>query len=288
MIIPTQPAIPRTRELNSDGGHWYTTSGHPCHTVPNLSKGGERNTTVKDARKLGLYPSVTSISKVIANPAVERWKQAEILKSVIANPRGEREDEEFYKSRIRKLAQTKMVDARAFGSQVHEAIDELNKTGFCCDRHSEVKDWIMEYVWWKEESELRFLKTEFTAINPRLGYAGQVDGLGVIRGKTNILLDYKTQSYDPDKGPSYYESWPIQLAAYLNADWEGKPSKIHQVWSVVICSQKPVPPVVRVWTKAELASAWKQFKAANVLWQIANNYNPAKTIKELHGQNEQG
>jgi hypothetical protein len=278
MILTAQPA-PRTRELNADGGHWYTTSGLPCHTVDKADGSGKRNTTLRDARKLGLYPSVTSISKMIANPSLDRWKQAQILKACIDSPRTARETEEFFKSRITQQAQKKMIDARAFGSQVHEAIDELNKTGFLDSKFEEVKPWIAEYVKWKEDLSIRFLNTEFTAINHSKGYAGQVDGLGLVQGKYNTLLDYKTQDYS--EKPRWYESWPIQLAAYLNADWEGKPARIHRVMSVVICSSKPLYPEVRVWTKEELRSAWKAFQAANILWQITNKFDPAANAKEI-------
>ena len=47
---------PNKRDLNKDeGGHWYTPSGSPSHTVKALN-GTDRNTTKRDARKLGLYP----------------------------------------------------------------------------------------------------------------------------------------------------------------------------------------------------------------------------------------
>ena len=41
-------------------GHWYSKEGKPVHTQIKKD-GGERNTTLADAKKLGLYPSVTTI-----------------------------------------------------------------------------------------------------------------------------------------------------------------------------------------------------------------------------------
>ena len=68
-------AQPHKRELNGDGGHWYYPDGRSLHTVPKKDGTGERNTTKADARKLGLFPSVTAITKIVANPSLDRWKQ---------------------------------------------------------------------------------------------------------------------------------------------------------------------------------------------------------------------
>lgn len=283
MFLSAQPDT-RTRELNSDGGgHWYHTDGRPQHTV--LSKDGKpRNTTKRDARKLGLFPSVTTITKVIANPSLDRWKQQQIFNACIANPLKSGDELSEYESRVRAFAQKKMVDARAFGSLFHAAIDELNKTGFLTEEYNEVKPFVQHYIQWTRDEQVQFLDTEFTAVNERLGYAGQVDALAVVGGKLT-LLDYKTQDVKEDsKGqlkPNWYESWIWQLAAYKNASWPNKPRKIQQVMSVVLCSQAPCYPITKIWTTEEVADAWKVFQAANQIWQLTNSFDPAANAREV-------
>ena len=51
-------------EANS---HWYDKDGVPCHEVPKASGKGKTKTTLTQARKLGLFPSVTTIFKILDN-----------------------------------------------------------------------------------------------------------------------------------------------------------------------------------------------------------------------------
>ena len=61
-------AILSAKPKRGSGGHWYTATGEPRHTMPKANGDGERNTTISDARKLKLYPSVTSILSLFAKP----------------------------------------------------------------------------------------------------------------------------------------------------------------------------------------------------------------------------
>ncbi len=70
--------------------HWYTKNGEAAHTQPTLSKTAKnpnRSTTIKDARKLGLLPSVTSILKLEseAEQAAAEIKRIQALKKAKEN-----------------------------------------------------------------------------------------------------------------------------------------------------------------------------------------------------------
>ena len=265
------------REVNGDGGHWYEPNGAPCHTV-NGKDGTARNTTLRDARKLGLYPSVTAITKIVANPSLDRWKQMQILTACANLPIVEGDSVDAYEARIRQAAEKKMMDARVFGSLFHSAIDELNVTGYLDSKYDEIKPFVKHYIEWTRDNQVSFVNTEFVCVNKKLGYAGQVDGLAIVNGKLT-LLDYKTQDVKRNaKGehkPNYYDSWAWQLAAYSKAEWPNKPKRIQQVMSVVLCSQEPCYPIVKVWTREELARAWKVFKASCHIWQATKKFDPA-------------
>tara|TARA_E500000305_G_scaffold81562_1_gene67377 strand:+ start:1047 stop:1928 length:882 start_codon:yes stop_codon:yes gene_type:complete len=275
---------PRTRELSGDGGgHWYYPDGRPLHTVQSKD-GSERNTTKRDARKLGLYPSVTTVTKVIGNPSLDRWKQQQMLNACVAMPIRQGEDLAEYEAKVKGMAQKKMVDARAFGSLMHNAIDELNKSFFLGSEYAEIADYVKHYAQWLKESKVEILDSEFVAVSDRYGYAGQVDAIAKVDGKMT-LLDYKTQDVKTDsKGnlkPNYYDSWLWQLAAYKNAEWAGKPKRITQVMSVVLCSHTPAPPMIKVWSKDELDAGWKTFRAACEIWQLTNKFNPSLNVEQL-------
>ena len=53
--------------------HWYDREGKPQHFVP--SKNGKlRASTLRDARKHGWMPSVTSVLDIMAKPGLDQWK----------------------------------------------------------------------------------------------------------------------------------------------------------------------------------------------------------------------
>ena len=71
----------------SESGHWYTQEGEPMYTIIGVN-GKERNTNLRDARLLGLVPSVTTIMDLIAKPSLENWKINQALNSALTLNRG--------------------------------------------------------------------------------------------------------------------------------------------------------------------------------------------------------
>ena len=59
--------------MDKESEHWYDKTGEAAYTVVG-SNGKERNTNLKDARKHGYVPSVTTILGVAAKPPLENWK----------------------------------------------------------------------------------------------------------------------------------------------------------------------------------------------------------------------
>ena len=56
-----------------ESGHWYDTDGNSQYTIVGAN-GKTRNTTLRDARKNGFVPSVTTVLNIAAKPALENWK----------------------------------------------------------------------------------------------------------------------------------------------------------------------------------------------------------------------
>jgi len=54
----------------TSSGHWYAQDGSAAYTQPNKSKPGQtRPTTLRDAKKFDLVPSVTGIIGMADKPA---------------------------------------------------------------------------------------------------------------------------------------------------------------------------------------------------------------------------
>ena len=83
----------------AESGHWYTKDGEPMYEIVG-SNGKIRATTLRDAKKIGLVPSVTTIIGQLNKPALIGWAQKQVLLSALTLPRLPNEDEESYIERI--------------------------------------------------------------------------------------------------------------------------------------------------------------------------------------------
>ncbi len=59
--------------------HWYDRDGKAVFEVPKAKGDGMRATTIADARKLNLYPSVTTVLSVIAKPSLDESELSDII-----------------------------------------------------------------------------------------------------------------------------------------------------------------------------------------------------------------
>ena len=55
-----------------ENGHWYQKDGSPAYMIVGKN-GKERPTTLRDARKLGFVPSVTTIIGCADKPPIVWW-----------------------------------------------------------------------------------------------------------------------------------------------------------------------------------------------------------------------
>jgi hypothetical protein len=255
------------------GAHWYTRNGSPLYTVPKKDGTGERNTTLADARKLDLVPSVTGIISIIAKPGLEAWKTEQALLSALTLPRIDGEaDQDFAK---RAIADSKEYtsDAADLGSEVHQYIEDYLRgndprlvpgvEASCAS----VKDWIEQNI-----EKPGNLETPFAS---RLGYGGRIDWFGTMKDGKWAVIDWKTQNVKTAKGPTFYETYDLQLAAYANAIDEMNGAMgvgwIDRRISVVISSNPAFPGC---WSHEWAAPTFKHFLSALDLWIWQNNYDP--------------
>jgi hypothetical protein len=110
-------------EHPSESTHWYDKDGTPAYTV--IGKNGkERPTDLRDARKLNLVPSVTTILKLIDKPGLTEWKINQAILSALTCPRLNDEPETAYLSRIKKDAQEQAKKAAERGVLIHSWVQD--------------------------------------------------------------------------------------------------------------------------------------------------------------------
>ena len=105
----------------AESGHWYTKEGQPAYTVIGAN-GKERATTLRDARKENLVPSVTTILKVANNPVLNQWIQKQVLLAALTLPRLEGENDESFIARVMEDSKQQGRDAADLGTAIHASI----------------------------------------------------------------------------------------------------------------------------------------------------------------------
>jgi len=254
--------------------HWYQRDGAPLHTVLS-AKGEPRPTTLRDARKLNLLPSVTNILGVIAKPELTAWLQEQAVMAALTLPRLPGESEDAFARRVVEDSQTTRDGAADFGTAFHNGAERVAKTLEVDTKHP-AADWLGHYRVWYQGNAALLNWTEKVLVNRAIGYAGTADLFieHVIHGP--VLVDLKTMKIKPGAKVSPYKSWCYQLAAYRKA--LGQPVKC---MNLIVNSNEASAPIEHVWTDAEMELGEAAFEAAHRLWVIEKGYDPTVTVVDV-------
>ena len=191
------------KEKQQDTGHWYTKDGAPAYTVE--GKTGVRNTTLRDARKLGLLPSVTTINGMLSKAGLDTWKQQQVLLAALTLPRMEGEPEQEWLSRVMQDSKATGREAAERGTAIHAVIEAYfdqvympEKPAYLDGIDVALKDAFGNQLWLPEKS-----------FGHPLGFGGKCD----LMAKNGFVVDFKTKDTNLDKVDVYFEH-EMQLAAY--------------------------------------------------------------------------
>jgi len=272
--------------FSPDSAHWYQRDGVPLHTVPSLKGSLQtatmRPTTLRDARKLGLLPSVTNILGVIAKPELTSWLQEQAVLAALTLPRMAGESEDAFAKRVVADSQTTRDGAADFGTAFHHGAERVAHT-LEVDPEHPAAEWLRHYRDWYQANVVELWWTERTLVEPLRGFAGTADLLIEHREHGLCLVDLKTMKIRPGDKPRPYRSWCYQLAAYRDAVVIGDDRPV-KCLNLIVNSLRPEPPVEHVWSEEELENGLEAFYAAHRLWVIEKGYDPA----EGGGQKSEG
>ena len=254
-------------------GHYYSAQGTPCHTqitMTGVNKGKERNTNLRDARKLNLYPSVTTILGIMDKGALTSWKINQAVLASLTCPRKDDETEKAWVYRVIHQDATEGAKAAAEeGTRIHNVLEDyyngqtphIDDAGIVQAVTHAIKAEIGDYGWIPEE----------TSVHAEQGYAGTVD-----LHSPDWVLDFKTKDGDLEKVQCYDDHYR-QLAAYRES--LGLPEA--QCANVFISRDskdengRPFVKVV-IHKEAKTVKAWEEFKAILNCWQVIKGYKPSE------------
>ena len=148
-----------------DSAHWYQRDGSPCHCVAATGTGLPRPTTLRDARKLGLLPSVTNILGVIAKPALTSWLQEQAVLAALTLPRLAGESEDAFARRVVSDSLTTRDGAADFGTAFHAGAERVANTLEVDDEHPAAA-WLRHFRVWYQGNAALLNWTEKVLVNP--------------------------------------------------------------------------------------------------------------------------
>jgi hypothetical protein len=239
----------------SEAGHWYDAlTGEPRYTVIGAN-GQERASTLRDARKHGWVPSVTTILQAAAKPGLERWKAEQVLMAGLTLPRLPDEPEKAWTARVWEDSKQQAQKAAERGTIIHAAIEKWFSTG---EVDADYMRWIGAVSDLMDAFGSQTWLPEKSFASP-LGYGGKVD-----LHSANVVLDFKTKDGTLAKVECYDEHY-MQVAAYAQGLGIGDAA------CGIVFVRRDEPEARLVMHAAEdTRRGWAMFQALLAYWKAAN------------------
>jgi hypothetical protein len=240
----------------TESSHYYLASGESCH--------GD----LRSARKVGAYPSVTTILGA-AGPSKQglmNWKEEQAILSALSLPRNDGEADSDFAKRV-VLDSRKEVEAAALrGTHIH-SLAEIIING---EEPGElVKGYETHFAslkeWHKDVTKVH--ASESVMVNEAEGYAGRVDLICDINGEIEVV-DFKTRKFKNGKAAGY-ETDLLQLSAYAYAFTDEH----------MACRNVLIDPVTGQlaevkYTAEQVCFAFEAFTSICKVWRWLKKYDP--------------
>lgn len=240
----------------AESTHFYTQDGEPAYEVPNASKGGMRPTTVRDAKKLGYLPSVTTIIRCADRPALTNWMVDQGILAALTLPRNAGELEADWLKRVKQDSREQARKAAERGTAIHAAIQ-----GHYEGQQPSEADW--PYVQGAMKAVGLGTWEPERSFAHKLGFGGKVD-----LSNDGMVLDFKTKEFGHDDDLRTWDEHAMQLAAYrqgLNVQ------KAKCAICYVSVNNPGVARMIEI-PEDELERGWNCFMALLLFWQAKNRY----------------
>jgi len=245
----------------SESQHWYDRAGTPAYTVTAKS-GEQRPTTLRDARKLNLVPSVTTILSVAAKPALELWKLNQMMYACLTLPKVDGETEERFIERIVKDSKEQAKKAAERGTIIHGALESFYEGVSLAD--------FMDYQNGVDKAVIETFGTPEWSVEKsfchELGFGGKVD----LHSKAGdgVVIDFKTKEFSDPSKVDAYDDQLLQLAAYRVG--LGLPNA--RCANVYVSVTNPGLVKVIEWPEEELKRGWTMFNSLLAYWQAKTGH----------------
>ena len=242
----------------AESSHYYLATGESCH--------GD----LRSARKVGAYPSVTTILGA-AGPSktgLMNWKEEQAIAAALSLPRNEGEALTDFAKRVVLDSRKEVEAAAARGTHIHslaEIIISGNEPGELVKGYEEHYAALKE---WHSCCVTKVHESETVLVNEAEGYAGRVDLICDIHGAIEVV-DFKTRKFKKDGKPAGYETDLLQLSAYSFAfAQDALPAR-----NILIDPNTGAISEI-CYTAEQVDRAYEAFKAICKVWRWLKKYDP--------------
>lgn len=257
--------------------HFYTPDGQPKHTMPLANEKGTRPTHVGDAKRLGLFPSVSAILQLLAKPGLEKWKGQQTVLATEKLKRTKGESDEYFVGRCLEAAFKQVDDAAKLGGDIHSEMDRFLGYGWeqPFEPHEKLAPYVRPALAWMKEKDIHVESPETVVVNPEHGFAGTSDApFRWMSGKGIGVLDFKSKKTKVDVPIDYFPEQPMQIAAYGATYW-GEAALAH-CWGInVYISTTEIGRVdVAIYRPEQLLQEWACFKLLCAVYRHLQQWDP--------------
>jgi hypothetical protein len=263
----SEPLIAEPQAHASESGHWYDRQGNSVWEVPG-AKGQLVKPDIRHARKLGLLPGVTSISRCAASPGLERYKVEQGILAAYTLPPVAGESYSDWLARVFRDSEAHGRQAADRGTAIHAAI-QGHYQGEPPDEEFLPYVQLVSRVVMEKCGEQQW--TAEKSFGCEKGYGGKSDLSCDV-----WLLDFKSKDAkdldDPGK-KLVYDDHAQQLAAYRRG------LRIPRARCANVFVSRDEPVIVRFCEHSEedLARGLQMFDHLLAYWQTKNRYDSSFT-----------
>jgi hypothetical protein len=266
--------------IASEAGHWYWPDGRTAYEQPNKSKPGEmRPTSLGDAKKLGLYPSVTGVMDIKAKPQLVEWIKKQIVAACWHGRANENEDCDAYVKRIMTQYRQEGIAAKAkdAGTEIHKCIEKKL-------RGEPYDQFYSKHVYAALEALEMWCGLDGgieKSVSHPLGFGGKCD-FHKRNPSPGFVVDYKGKDFDESWVPEIWPDHWMQLAAYR----EGL--GLHTARCAILYVSRDNPGLARLVEipQAKLDKGWRLFQKCLELWKEDKDYRPETLKGNENGERE--
>ena len=244
--------------------HWYSrVTGEPKYTI--IGKNGkERDTTLADARKLDLVPSVTTINGLLAKPFLNKWIIDQVLLAVQTHKKLINHDN--FDAIVLDESQKITKESSKRGTELHDILEQCYKDKSLDITNNKDLDFILPVF---DEVNALGLDIDWIAEKSVVhseGFGGKVD----LHSRTGngFIVDFKTKQSDDIKKFQVYDEHVLQLAAYRLA------LNLPHARCFNLFISTVTPGVIKLVEHSEedLVRYLEMFRCMNRFWQLKNKF----------------